>query len=217
MSYEKPLSYSSISKYKKCPAMWEWSYILGHWEPSGKAADRGTMLHDTLETFFTFPQTVLPPKEGIWKPWGPLLHGLREYSPVAEGDIAVDRNWSPVEYKSREAYYRGKVDLKLAARDHLFIIDWKSGKVYDDHWNQGADYVAMSPGFEKYTVFFVYLDSPTLIHRWHYDKEDAVAFQENATEIIEEVRSAEHYPFNKGPHCRYCPRSKNKGGDCKYA
>jgi hypothetical protein len=214
--YEKALSYSSVSKFKTCPAQWEWSYILGHWEKSGPAAQRGTELHDTLETYYRHPQSSLPHKEAIWKPWLPLLTGLREHSPTAEGEVAVNKYWEPCDYKSKEAYYRGKVDLNLHARNHLFLFDWKSGKAYDEHWQQGAHYAALSPGYDFYTVFFVYLDQPTLIKRWEYTKDEVADIREDAVELIEEVRSATHYPFNKGPHCRWCPRSKNKGGDCRY-
>lgn len=215
--YNKALSYSSVSLFKKCPAQWEWKYILGHWDAPGKSAQRGTDLHDILETFYKHPHTTLPAKQSEFRPWKSFLEQLREYGPVPEGEVAVKSNWSPCDYKDPEAYYRGKVDLKLPAGDHLFILDWKTGNMYDDHWMQGAHYSALSPGHDKYTVLFAYLDHPTVIHRWEYNGEDVEALRAEATELIEEVRTATHYPFNKGPHCRWCPRSRSKGGDCKFA
>jgi hypothetical protein len=218
MSYSKPLSYSSLSLWKKCPAQWEWKYILGHFDPPGRAADRGTELHDTIETFYTYPESSLPQRDPFWRPWAPLLQGLRPHAPVAEGEVAVNDQWAPVSYKDPSAMYRGKLDLSLNAGKTRFILDWKSGRIYDEHHQQGKDYVALSPdGFDNYVVYFVYLDQPTIIHRWEYSAEDRVALQQDVTERVLEVRSAKHYPFNKGDHCRWCSRSKNKGGNCPHA
>lgn len=214
--YNKPLSYSSLSLWKRCPAAWEWKYIMGNYGSSGAAADRGTALHDTLETYYKHPGAVLPVKENIWAPWRPLLEPLKEFRPVAEGEVAVNDKWERVGWKDPTAMYRGKLDLGLETPNKIFIFDWKSGKIYDDHAQQGKDYVALSPLASEYTVLFAYLDQPRVIHRWTYTAEDRVALQQDVSERVLEVRSAEHYPFNRGPHCRYCDRSRSRGGDCKY-
>lgn len=215
--YSKALSYSSLSLWAKCPAAWEWRYIKGNYGAPGKAADRGTQLHDVLETFFKHEGAVLPVKDTIWSPWRPLLEGLKEFRPVAEGEVAVNDKWERVGWKDPTAMYRGKLDLGLHLPRKGFILDWKTGNIYDDHEQQGKDYVALSPEADSYTVLFCYLDHPTIIHRWDYTAEDRLALQQSVSERVLEVRSAEHYPFNPhSGHCRYCDRSKRKGGDCKH-
>lgn len=50
---------------------------------------------------------------------------------VAEGKMAVDENWNPVEYFDRSARWRGKLDVSILGQRAAETFDWKTGKRKD--------------------------------------------------------------------------------------
>lgn len=214
--YDKPLSYSGLSLYRKCPLRWADVYIEGNRQPSGPAAARGVKLHEMLEDYFN-GKIPFPSGNKVLAPWQKFMEGLLALSPVAEGEVAVDKEWNPCGFGDSHAFFRGKKDLEIEGGDSLILLDWKSGKAYDDHHAQGKAYTALSPGFEKYKVGFVYLDQPLLIKWWEYDAQDWELFRDNLREEIEAVRSATEFPATPSDDCRWCPLSWRNGGKCTRA
>lgn len=214
--YDKPISYSGKSLYRECAFRWADVYINGNRQPSGRAADRGVYLHELLESFFkgTAPY---PSGNKALAPWQPFMEGLSLYEPTAEGEVAVTKEWNRCSFDSPIAYFRGKKDLDIEAGRTLILFDWKSGKVYDNHKDQGKAYSAATIGYDKYIVNFVYLDIPFHIQRWEYSGEEVMQIKEELITEIEEIRNAKEYPKTPGDHCRWCHLSWRNGGDCKRA
>ncbi len=50
----KAASFSRVALYRKCPASYEWQYVLGNRNerPPGPAAMRGTRIHNSIEEYF---------------------------------------------------------------------------------------------------------------------------------------------------------------------
>ena len=213
--YSKPVSPSSLKLWKECPFKWADCYIHGNRQPPGAAAQRGTDLHNMLEDFFN--GSPYPSGNKTLAPWQRLMEGLAATDCTAEGEIAVDRNWQQIDYKSPFAYYRGKKDLHYEHGTTLNLYDWKSGKIYDDHEFQGASYAAMSPNYEIVNVRFVYLDHPHVIKSWTYTTQEVAAKRVEFSTLIEEVRLAEEYPATPGDGCTWCHLSWRRGGSCKRA
>ena len=214
--YDAPISYSGKSLFKECPKRWEDNYIRGNRPPSGKAAERGTKLHDELETFFK--GTPYPRDNTVLAPWRRFMEALTIYLPTAEGELAVTADWKPCSFDDPKAFYRGKADLFFNLGGILHILDWKSGRKYDTHEDQGKSYVAMSPEHDSYRTGFVYLDHPLEVLEFEYtqtEREDHIA------ELIKEVngiRTATEYPATPSDKaCQWCPLSWRKGGECKSA
>lgn len=213
--YDKPISYSGKSLYGKCPLLWADNYILGNRRPSGAAADRGTYLHELLESFFN--GAAYPSGNRALAPWQPFMEKLATYNPTAEGEVAVTKDWQRCDFNDPQAYFRGKKDLDIEAGNALLLFDWKSGKVYDDHHRQGESYCALSPGYDKYVTYFVYLDIPFHIQRWEYDGAQVEMITQDLIAEVEVIRNATEYPATPGDHCRYCHLSWRNGGNCKRA
>ena len=214
--YNRPISYSGKSLFKECPYRWHDVYILGNRQPSGKAADRGTYLHELLEDFFQ-GSTPYPSGNRALAPWQPFMEGLATYEPTAEGEVAVTKEWTRCNFNDPNAYFRGKKDLDIEAGSTLILYDWKSGKVYDSHVDQGKAYSALSTGYDKYIVNFVYLDIPLHIKRWEYSAAQVEEIKAELREEIEIIRNVEVYEKTPGDHCRWCHLSWRNGGDCKRA
>lgn len=213
--YSKPVSPSGLKLWKECPLKWADKYIHGYREPPGKAAQRGTDLHNMLEDFFN--GSPYPSGNNVLRPWQKLMEGLAATDPVAEGEIAVDMNWAPIDYSSPFAYYRGKKDLHYEHGTTLHLFDWKSGKIYDDHEFQGMSYACMSPAYDKVKVSFVYLDHPHVIKQWNYTPQLIAAKRIELSTTIDELRKAEEYKATPGKGCEWCHLSWRHGGPCKRA
>lgn len=211
-------SYSSISLYNKCPRQWEWRYAHGQYGPPNPAADRGTEIHALLEEFFRgapYPSAVK-----ALVPWQRFMEGLLKYEPKPEAEWAVDEDWESCDYSNPGALMRGKVDLVYT--DDVgtrHILDWKTGRVYDDHKKQGMAYVALDPEIRsKWRTQFVYIDLPVQTAQWNYTIDDRVDIKERLDNTIAAISADTVYEPTPSPGaCRFCELSYKKGGNCTRA
>lgn len=213
---KRPHSYSSLSTWKKCPKLFHWNYVLGNRQPPNAAADRGTELHLALELFFKGGSYPIANK--VLAPWRHFMEALTVHNPSPEAEYAVDQHWSPTGYEDPNAYARGKADLRHMIGNTFHVYDWKSGRIYPDHKQQGEMYLAMEEPHEFLVTHFVYLDSPLHVETRRYSKSDQMLIRAHLTEDIDTVNSATEYPATPSPEsCKYCQLSWRKGGQCKEA
>lgn len=216
MSYSKPLSYSGMKLYKECPRRWADRYVDGNSYPSGPAAERGTRIHEQIETFFKSksPPPVIPELSK----WGATLIDLKGRTTVlAEAEFAVDQDWMPVAFTDPSAVFRGKIDLLVVEADHTEIIDWKTGKEYGDHYQQGMAYMTLVPEAPKYVATFAYIDLHVRRSR-EYVPEQRAAHVDELKRQIEIIREdTEYKPKPSQFSCKWCPLSWRNNGNCKAA
>jgi CRISPR/Cas system-associated exonuclease Cas4 (RecB family) len=215
--YNKPISYSSKKVYAQCPKRWYHQYILGEREPAGKAAERGTRIHEALENFFLGGQYPVLSGEVALTEWEPLMHELKEKGAVPEAELAVTADWEPTKFGAKDAYFRGKADLILQDEDTLVILDFKTGRIYPEHEDQGAAYIAMHAPSGTMSTGFIYLDHPLDIREFTYSPEDRDAVISELRKEIEVIRNDSEYVARGGDHCRWCVASWRNRGGCKVA
>jgi len=214
--YEKPLSYSGMSLYKKCPKAWADNYINGNKQPSGRAAQRGNRIHDQLEQFM-LGSTAFPTTKTLeW--WADYMNALAEYEVFPEEMVAVDSDWLPIGYDDPSANLRGKIDLRYSDKETLHIKDWKTGRIYPKHEQQGETYLALSEDVAKHhdriVVEMVYIDQQE-IRTWEYTPADIAPIKEGLIEIIDIIRSDEkHEATPSMDACQWCNLGWRKGGPC---
>jgi len=210
-------SYSSLSAYKKCPKYFHWCYVLGNREPDKPAAIRGTELHAKLEEFFK--GGAYPKLDKTLKPWQRYMENLTRYNPEPEAEIAVKADWTPCAFDDPEAYARGKVDLRYTLGGVRHILDWKSGKVYEDHPEQGKMYMALEPDeYDDYETEFVYLDIPLHTTPRPYARGAKQIETVKLINIIEIVNHDTEYKATPSYNsCQWCPLSWRRGGECRAA
>lgn len=215
MAYDKPVSPSGLKLFKQCRRRWHNTYVLGNREPAGRAAERGTRLHELLENFFR--GAPYPASDKTLAPWRRFMEALTIHNPTPEADLAVDKDWKPVAFDDESAFFRGKADLTIVAGGALRILDWKSGRVYDEHEQQADAYVAMAPQHTAASAEFVYLDAPLTVKSWTYTpdrRDDIIA---SIITDVTTVRECEDFYPSPGKGCDWCLLSWRKGGDCRAA
>lgn len=219
MAYDKPLSYSGLSLYRRCPRAWAHVYVEGNRTPPAKAAMRGTRLHEALENYFN--GGLWPESNEVLRPWKAHMYELATYFPTAEKQLAVDEYWYTTGFDSPNAQFRGAVDLVYVLDDTLHVKDWKSGKQYLSHKGQADMYAGLSwaeYGINKVCVEMVYLDIPKTVTSWNYRREDIDSIAKELNEEAKIVRADEEYlPTPSNDACKWCPLSWRNGGSCDKA
>jgi len=214
--YDKPLSYSSLKLYERCPKLFLSVKKNEATITYGPAADRGTTIHGYIEDYFN--GRPYNKAERALKPWRGYFDNLRVLSPEPECEVAVDSLWQPVDYDDPSAYFRGRLDLRYVVDSTCYIKDWKTGKEYPDHPRQGLSYIALNPGFEEYRVEFVYLDQYPLVRERVYDRTDFDAAVSDLVSQIRIVRADEEFAATPSMNsCHNCPLNWRVGGGCKDA
>ena len=210
-------SYTSISTYENCPAQFKYSYIDNLETPSSAAAMRGTRLHKMAEDFMN-GQLLRIPHE-IHK-LGPAITLLKSQNAVPEEAWMVDKNWEATEDKSN-ARIKAIIDVHYRLDDVVYVKDYKSGQMYDDHRTQlelyGIIALCRYPDAKRVDTSALYIDTgyegmqgsiirpmlPALKNMWN-DK------------IIKIERDDVFEPKPETRKCGWCAFQKRKGGPCQY-
>lgn len=215
MSKPTRWSYSSLSTYKQCPAKWKFSYIDNiPWPPSAAMA-RGSRMHLMAEEFVKgVVDRVHPEIQKI----GPQLLMLKSQGAKAEEVWRLKKDWTPAE-DDGETWIKAIIDVHYVDPEGiLFVKDYKSGQMYDDHREQlelyGLIGLCIHTEAPRVETEAVYMDTgyhgmQTSIIRPMVEKMIA-PWDEAANRMMnDEV----HAP-NPGSACRRCPYSKAKDGPC---
>lgn len=158
------------------------------------------------------------------------LDDLRKHKADLEGELAFDVNYQRVSWRDwHRAWLRVKCDVIksiLKPKPVVNIIDWKTGKVHDEHKQQRSLYALAG------------LQLVQLGHLNNGDKDTEVVAEhiytdtgQSATETfafsklaalkrewagrIKFMMADTKFPAKPGFACRYCKFGKSKGGPCE--
>ena len=216
------VSHSRMSLYKKCPASYEWQYVLGHKQPfvPGSAASRGLDIHQSIENWYLGTGDLseeIPPK--MVAKLQPTYADLQEEKCTAhpEYEFAVNKDWEPCGFEDEEAVLRGYMDNVFLYKDKCIIHEYKTGREYPEHEDQKLLYgmIALTLWHQYVEVLVegIYLDLkkvvPTRVTRTFLKKMQGV-WERDIGKLAIPI-----YPARPGMHCRWCPKSsKKEGGEC---
>lgn len=216
-------SHSAITSYEDCPQRFYAVRILGWPDPASPALLKGRKVHEAGAHYLQVPNSPLP-KEYV--KFATLMEQMRSLNPYADLKMTFTPSWS----LGREGWFGKDVWLRLewdagkVYEDRTAdIVDFKTGKRYDDKNDDQMDLYALS-AFIKFrspevTTRLWYLDSglevvgpggsgktytiaeaPTLMSKW--------------TQRANAMLKATSFPPRPNKFCEYCPVSSRKGGPC---
>lgn len=201
-------SYSRYSQYKKCPRQFMYRHLMKLPEPEKNwATERGSILHAKAE------QVVRGAIKGIpkdLKPFAQELKELRRAMADTEVDIAVTRDWSPTTYDDwNNVWCRGNADVIVDFGEEIVIIDYKTGKIYPEHEEQGHLYATQSmshyPDAKVVHVEFWYFDQNAHVENFEYSRSQYEKMKKDWEKKVAPMFRDKKWKPQEGNHCRWCP------------
>lgn len=218
------ISFSRAALYKKCPASYEWQYVLGNRDERepGAAASRGTLIHNSIEEYYNQIHDELHPE--IPSKVGGYLREFKAHvvekacGVMPEMPFALTEEWKACDFDAEEALLRGFMDCVFTYPEHVAIHEYKTGKEYDEHADQKQLYAAVAltifDHVDEVEVVGVYIDQKKLVPT-RYNRAHLPAMKHTWERLIDQMNTP-IYPARPGFHCRWCPKSKrHNGGMCE--
>ena len=160
-------SYSSLKTFESCPYRLYIQKVKKIREPSGKAAERGTLIHQEAEDYVNgkigdLPETLIKFKSEFEV----LRQGFIDAKVELEGEWGFTTDWETTGWLMGDTWARIKLDA-LVNEDETScrVIDYKTGKKWGNeisHGQQGLVYAMATflryPAIEHARVEFWYLD-----------------------------------------------------------
>lgn len=208
-------SYSRLNNYETCPKkFWHLSVRKDVREAEGEAMRYGKLVHKALEKRVS-KDTPMPLNLRHLEKYAALLAGATGKK-LTEQQLAIDINFQPSDWFSKQTWCRAIIDLAIVNGNHAVVVDYKTGKISDDFTQlQLAGAMLMLHMPEIQTVDLAYL--------WTKDKKLTRADERMTRDTIKEVvlelmpriknyeqaHRDENFPARPGFLCKkYCPVKK---------
>lgn len=223
-------SYSAYTQYNKCPHSVFLQRIKRVRMPEPDEPNphlvKGDMVHKFSENYVKQPgraPVLIPEVKRI----AGRLKELRKAKARVEGEWAFNRDWLPVSWFAKDAWIRMKVDalLERLAPPLINIIDYKTGKVYDDHKQQRSLYALgglqlvqigqLARGMRHTELIAEHLYTDTGQHAKEvFHLKDLPKLKREWEKRTEQMLRDTDYKPVTGNHCRWCEYRKSNGGPC---
>lgn len=124
---------TSLGTFESCPLMFKEKYLLKKYPFVETEASRyGNRFHKAVEDRLGPDNIAEPPEFAEFRPTFDAIRAIPGKL-MPEVELAVDKEWKPVPYKAWGQKELGcKIDVLVVNNDKAKIIDWKTGKRYDD-------------------------------------------------------------------------------------
>ena len=223
-------SHSSLQQFQDCPYRLYLRRVKRLKEPSGEAAERGSLIHDECEAFVRGERTEIPQgkKTEEFRVRFETLQDLFQKGQVhLEENWGFDVDWNPIEddgalYKNSKLWCMTKLDVFVREDEQSArVIDHKTGRKYGNevkHGGQAMEYAVSAfmryPEIEHITTEFWYLDQGQESVRT-YNRQEAMLLLPRINERAIKMTSATKFPAKPSEKaCKWC--HFRKSGDCEY-
>lgn len=226
----KPLtawSASRLSDYETCAYRFYRKHILGIKEPGSAAMDRGTRIHKLAEQFVKNELKELPQELKLFHVEFEQLKARK--IKFIEENWAVDKNWSPVDWFSKDAWLRVKLDAAYAIPEHsvLTIVDHKTGKFsnysaakYEDTLNlYGVAGLAMQPEIKIVSPRLWFIDAGLIhpdpeVREIEIVRKDEKPLRKKWEKRVVKMFADTSFKPQPSSACKFCMFRRSAGGDC---
>lgn len=214
-----PWSPSSLNAFETCPRRYKLTRITkAVREPQTAATLEGNRVHKAMENALKGIE-ALPPH---YAKYNDIINKLRSAPGVkqAERAFALTAAFRPVDYWSRDAWVRGKIDVTVTNDRSALLLDYKTGKPKSDE-DQAKVYAgvmfAENPVIETVRTGYVWLGHDRVDSRTFTRGEVPVIWQDFVHRVGRMSYAAEHDDFPPKPSglCReWCPVGRSLCEHC---
>jgi len=167
------------------------------------ALQNGIAVHSIAENYLKKEIQGLPPKLSKFKK---EFDNLVKYGAIPEEQIVFDNTWTEIpgdSWMDSNAWLRMKIDARV---DNM-VIDFKTGKHYDDHVNQARLYanaqMMREPSIDEVDVEFWYLNSGE-VKDYNFVRTDLDRHIEEWNTKVEIMHNDTEFKPTKNLYCKYC-------------
>jgi hypothetical protein len=192
-------------------------------EIDNTAADRGTAVHSTAESYVKGEAQQLAPEmakvaEFVEQCRDAYAKGMVE----VEEEWAFDRDWQITGWFDKNCWLRLKLDVFIKWPDGTWeVVDWKTGKSYGNevkHSQQGLLYAIGAfmryPEMQRVRIRFVYTDEGKWNSAREYDRLTVMRMLPTWDERAHAFTDSQSWPVRANAiNCKYCWFGPNNGGD----
>ena len=212
-------SFSRLNNFETCPKkFWHQSVAKDVFEGESEAMRYGKLVHKALEKRVSVG-TKLPMNLKHLEKYADKLHKA-EGEKLTEQQLAIDNNFEPCDWFSKDTYCRAIIDLAIINLPHGIVIDYKTGKISHDFTQlrlAGVMLMLHKPEIQTLDLAYLWTKEKKLT------KDDAgVLNRANIKTVVselmprvkkyEQAHRKEEFPARPGYLCKnHCPVKK-----CKY-
>lgn len=205
------LSYSNISDYLNCPKQF-WHKDLKKdiaKEIKSHAQYGGTKVHDYLKKRLKIREPL--PRD--YQQHEGICVTLEQHPSVKhmELELGIDAYGRPCDFWDAGVRLRGKLDLACSAAPYALLVDWKSGRRWEDALElkiQAVLLQARYPELTRISGFYYWLRDSAVGKLHEIDTEAAwLNIRDIAMAIAGRVKRHD-WPPDQGPLCPWCPVPK---------
>lgn len=202
-------SYSRLNAYEECPKKFHTIQIQKAVKESespqmaeGKATHKALELRVKRET--PLPSHLSKYESMMLK----LLAGPGEKYP--EQQLAINSEFQPVDWFSKDAWCRSIVDLSIVNGPRAVLFDYKTGKMLDDFTQMkltGAVFMQHYPQVEEVQLVYLWLKEgkPTKDSLKREQIPDVWSELWPKISRYQQAFAETNFPARPGRYCRWCP------------
>lgn len=213
-----PWSYSKLSTYEKCPAQAKFRYLEKRPEEKSPAMERGNRVHAEFEEWMHAgaPKVATGPCVKFAEIGTSVVSkARRSKSPLVIEELwGHDRSWQPTTHRGSTHLW---VKMDLCSPAEALVVDWKTGKKYDSHVDQGllygVSFLLRYTNKPRVRVAFAYTDLGEVSDMDVERKEVKAITADFDARVKTMVQDTRHAP-KPSKLCGWCGYSKTKGGPC---
>jgi hypothetical protein len=214
MSTLPVLSYSALNAYQTCPRRFHHMYVLKDLPREEKSKEQleGTAVHEAFKKRIRLNEPF-PEKYSHYEA---LVQPVVTAPQIkwTEQKFGMTRDGKPCDFFADNVWLRGLVDLALVESPTAILLDWKTGKTWEDPFELEIQALLLStawPDVKTVKGHYVWLRGAAL--GTEHDCSDMIKTLGKVLRIEESMRrrliSGEWHP-DEGPLCGWCPVTKDK-------
>jgi CRISPR/Cas system-associated exonuclease Cas4 (RecB family) len=202
-------SYSRLSSYELCPKKYHEESILRNYPfVKNEQAIYGEYVHEKFQKFLSLGE----PLPLDLKHWTTVMTLLRDApgEKQIEHQIALDTDWNPVPWYSKDAWLRVRGDFNQINPPKAIAWDFKTGNPRDDFTQlklSAAVMFYLDDRIEEIALCFLWTKTKS-VSRETMTRDDAVEFWGPMLARVlkfQEAHDRSEFPARPGWVCRFCP------------
>lgn len=209
-------SFSRFQTYEQCPLKAKFQFIDRLKTASSPALEKGLEFHNACESYLKGLVKTVPP---LLKTFKKELTALRKNKCESEKEWTLTKDWRVTTWFSKDAWLRLKIDaLERVNPTTLRVIDFKTGKVREEHENQLGLYALAAFMVEPHV-------NEVIAELWYFDsahaasltfmREELDQLREDWLDATQAMLNDENFVATPNRYCNWCDFGQGATGPHK--